>query len=163
MAFDYNENIPKKITYNEKNVKRIVHKDGTVLWTAATPFYWFQRLQGENEQYYEYADGYPTEWTKTGICCEDNASWNLKLHEPSVSCDNWDAHLGAKAEASAKGNKYVTVYVVDHAWGNSKLTLNGQEFTSAGTHTVDVSATDKLTMELYTEDGMVINYIYFHD
>jgi uncharacterized repeat protein (TIGR02543 family) len=125
------------------------------------PFYWFQRLSSANGEYYEYAPGYPTEWTKTDVCCEDNASWDLRIEQPGVSCDNWDAHLGAKAEASAKGNKYATVYVTEHAWGNSTLTLNGTEFTGPGIHTVDVS--DKLSMELFTHDGMTINYIYFHN
>lgn len=162
MAFKYNGNTPKKITYNSQNVKKLVY-NGVTVWTASTPFYWFQRKRDDTHDWYEYEPGYPTEWTKTEICCEDNATWNLTLHEPSVSCDNWDAHLRCKAEASAKGNQYATIYVADYAWGNSTLTANGQKFTSGGTYTIDVSATDKLSLDLITSDGMTINYIYFHN
>lgn len=123
-------------------------------------FYWFNI----NDDYtYTYTDGYPTNWTIDGQCCDDINITSTSMPSLDVNCNDHTAYVIATASGATKGCKYVTIYITDINSSISYIMVNGTKITTAGSHTVDVSNLDTLTLSAYNGDNITINYIYFHN
>lgn len=168
MAFKYNGNTPKKITYNSQNVKRLIYNN-TVVWTASNPIYWFNRItNSDGSEQQILTSGYQGEWEMTEWCCDElnyvagsaytKDIWHIN---PTCSSGEHSALFGGTASGATGGNPYATIYITQMASGCS-LTANGTKITSAGTYEIDVSGTSTLNLKLVATGLVHINYIYFH-
>lgn len=178
MAFKYNGNTPKKITYNSQNVKKLVY-NGVTVWKASSPFYWWQRLvDGSGNHYAQFASGYPTEWSVIERGCDScglASSGNFYMAENTLYCNSdCGGYIYLRASASANGCKKAKIYVsqtfkcVLKANGNTLYNFetqgNGNEYYGAGTYTVDVSDTLTLDLSIHGHGGFCyIDYVYFYD
>ena len=168
MAFKYNGNVPKKITYNSQNVKRLIY-NGTVIWTAPNPIYWFNCVvnsDGNEEQV--LTDGYQGEWKMTSWCCDElnyvDSSYLTKdiwYINPVCNSSEHGALFRGIASGATGSTLYATIYVSQMASGCS-LTANETKITTAGIYDIDVSGATTLNLEIIATGLVHINYIYFH-
>lgn len=178
MAFNYNGNVPKKITYNSNNVKKLVY-NGTLVWTASTPFYWFETIDSGDDTGYKcvYTDGYQTMWDDSAVNydCDECDRLNEPVHSLgwNHSCEH--DHFEVVATANSRGCTKATIYVTQCK--GAGLIANGVTLFDSGTDgeyplqvkgqyfTVDI-VNDALTLIAKANDGdgyLYMNYIHFHD
>lgn len=129
---------------------------------VAEPFYWIKNGVVQS--------GYPSTYTTSkspSECWIRNLLTNFYCSMGSSA--NNGSVSGYTSEVDTKGNKYMTVTVsFDVAHGGGSFNINGTTITTEGTHTIDISNVDSVSIAAtlwsyaYSATGSAISSIYFH-
>lgn len=179
MAFTFNGTTPTVINFNGNSIYKVIC-NGVTVWTASTPFYWFNTIDYGDDIGYKcvYTDGYQTMWDDSNVNYEcDECD---RLGDTHVNSLGWNHscghdHYEVTATANAKGNTKAEIYVTQCK--GAGLIANGVTLFDSGTDgeyplqvkgqyfTVDI-VNDTLNLIAKANDGdgyMYIVYIKFYD
>jgi hypothetical protein len=148
MAFNFNGNTPKVITYNGNDVKKLIY-NGVTVWTKSNPVYWLQGAShGEGGT---VSAGYPTEWTITftDVRCDHPEDCEIYIRNVMAeiycnSAEEW--WVEAQATGSTNGNQYMEIVVSQMTEGSASIACNGTTISKAGTYTINVDGLSTVTM-----------------
>ena len=136
---------------------------GQDVWKKSEPFYWIKNgaVQSGFPSTYSISKNPSEVWTR-------NLITNFYCSCGTLGQTGYLS--GSTSKVETKGNKYMTVTVsFDVAHGGGSFSINGTTITTAGTHTIDVSNVDSVSISAslwsyaYSATGSAINTIYFHD
>lgn len=159
MAFNFNGNTPKVITYNGNDVKKLIY-NGVTVWTKSNPVYWLQGASHGSGG--TYGAGYPTQWTVTyeDVNCDHPEDCGIyeDLQIAGIECrsdEAWTVH--AQATGSTGGNETMEIVVSDvlgydpeeDGTITSYISINGYVINKRGTHIINVSGLSSVTMYAY--------------
>lgn len=143
------------------NISRIRYK-GQDIYKDSEPFYWIKNgsVQSGFPSTYSISKSPSQVWTK-------NLLTNFYCSCGSLGSTGYLS--GSTSKVETKGNKYMSITVTfDIAHGGGSFSINGTTITTAGTHIIDVSNVDSVSISAslwsyaYSATGSAITNIYFY-